>query len=109
MTLDIIPDPRPIEEPEFESHAKTTWIISIDAWGAVSVLKYPNIHPGFLEATNAEELGIPYELPEELPGVYVMECVFYEHHDWETGICDDWGFECETLTPILVHEKDTEE
>ena len=93
MTLDIVPDSRPIEEPEYESHHKTTWVISIDAWGAVSVLKYPNIHPGFLEDTNAEALGLPYEMPEELPGVYVMECSYYEYRDYWTSIVDDWpGF-----------------
>ena len=78
MPLDITPDTEPTEEGEetFDSHQKTQWVISVDAWGAVSVLKHPNIHPGFLEGTNAEEIGIPLKCQTNCQGCTSWNAAF---------------------------------
>ena len=90
-------------EPVYDNPHNTEWIISVDAWGNVSILKAPNIHPSILEFRNAEEIGIPFEMPEEKPGVYIMRCSYHETHDCESGLVDDWQFECEELTKVIEY------
>ncbi len=91
-------------EPVYDSPHNSEWIVGIDAWGCVFVLKAPNIHFSFFDnAHNAECIGIPFEMPEEKAGVYKMRCSYHELTDWESGIVDDYEFHCEELTKVLEY------
>ena len=79
----------------------TEWIISVDMWHNVSIIKAPNAHPRILAYGNAEEIGIPCELPDTEAGLYLMRCSYYETRDSESGRVDDWGFKRERLTLIM--------
>ena len=80
------------QDTDWGCHKNTEWIVSIDMFGNVSILKAPNIHPGFLEFTNAEEIGLPFE-SNDPPGVYKWQCTFSESRDWESGLVDDYEFD----------------
>ncbi|WP_067586481.1 hypothetical protein [Endozoicomonas ascidiicola] len=89
-------------EPTYDDPHHTEWIISIDHWHQVSIIKPPNIAQHFLEYHNAEEIGIECYLPDHPPGLYRMTCSFHESHDIESGQVDDYGFPLETLSPIMT-------
>ena len=91
------------KEPEYDSPHDSEWIIGVDQWHNVFVIKAPNINPALLEFQNAEEIGIPFEMTDEKPGVYIMRCSYSESHDCESGLVDDWQFECEELTTVIEY------
>ena len=82
-------------EAEYDNPDGSEWVVSVDNWGNVSVLKPPNIHWSFLEMHNAEEIGLPSE-SVDLPGVYKWTCNFWKSTDWESGHVDDYGFDIES-------------
>lgn len=79
---DFEPD---FEEPEYDSPQKSEWVVAVDQWGFVTILKAPNIHPSFLDCKNAEEIGIPFELDVEhvSAGVYKWTCNLNSSYDYE--------------------------
>ena len=95
------------EEPVFDSPHGSIWIIGVDAWGTVFVVEPPNIHPGLLEFTNAEELGLPPDMEDTPAGIYQARCSYHESRDWETGHVDRVEFDFEELTPLWTDTKQT--
>ncbi|UQJ95347.1 hypothetical protein IANJMKHF_00442 [Klebsiella phage CPRSA] len=62
------------EEPKFDSPYRSEWIVSVDDKGYVDIMRWPNIHPGYLdEGINAEMLGMPEQV-EDPAGVYKWIC-----------------------------------
>jgi hypothetical protein len=81
-----------IEKFEYEDPDGSTWIIGVDAWSAVFIIKPPNIDPFFLKYKNAEEIGLPYLVEGWQPGVYRVKCnikTTIEETKW--GVEENWG------------------
>jgi hypothetical protein len=79
-------------EDEFDSPYGSVWIVSIDCFGAVSVLSKPNIHQSFFDnGQNAEMIGLPFE-SNDSAGVYKWTCGFEESRCHESGVVDDYEF-----------------
>lgn len=99
----MITPPEPDEGYEHPNGSK--WIVSVDVYGNVSILKKPNIHPGFFEScSSAEEIGLPFECDDVEPGVYEWVCNYVQHRDWETGMCDDGEFNVVSSTQLYKIE-----
>lgn len=81
------------EEEGYEAPGFNEWVLCVDSWGQVHVVKHPNIHFSFLETRNAEEIGLPYEVKDRKPGVYRVVTKFKKSTDWETGLVDDYSFD----------------
>lgn len=96
----------PDNEPEYESPYRSEWIVSVDDIGYVDIMRWPNIHPCYLdEGINAEMLGMPQQVKDPA-GVYKWICVPWETHDWESGYLDNWGFNVvESSLMFLLPEK----
>lgn len=103
--LTIIEDEK---EPEYDSPNDSKWIVGIDHWGSVFLIEPPNIHTSFLECTTVEDIGLPYEIDDKDPGIYEMICSFWTTTDWESGHVDDYGFDCEKLTPLFIYTEPEE-
>lgn len=99
---DILVAAYPDEEPKFDSPYRSEWIVSVDDKGYVDIMRWPNIHPGYLdEGINAEMLGMPEQV-EDPAGVYKWICSPWETRDWESNIVDDWGFDVVESTPLFL-------
>ncbi len=81
------------DDEQYDSPNGSEWIVAVDKWGFVTILKTPNIHPSIIEYGNAEEIGLPFELENKIPGVYKWKCNYYQCTDWETGFVDEMGFD----------------
>ena len=81
------------ETNEFDDPNGSEWIIGVDAWGKVFIVEAPNIHPGFLQFKNSEEIGLPYELPEEKPGIYSATMAFVARPYGQYGADVEYEFE----------------
>lgn len=83
-----------IDFPEFDSPYMSVWIVAIDESGSVTILKAPNIHYAFFDfGSSPEDIGLPFEVEDTVPGVYRWYCSPWQSYDWETGYADDFGFE----------------
>lgn len=91
-------------ESDYEQPNGSVWILGVDFQGATFLIEAPNIHPGFLEMSNTEELGLPFELPHLEPGVYSMKMSFSTSTDWESGQVDDYTFEVMEHTQLYPIE-----
>ncbi|CAA7332670.1 Hypothetical protein MEKHABCG_00102 [Escherichia phage vB_EcoM_UP17] len=90
------------DEPQYDSPYMTEWIVAVDVGGMVSVLKAPNLHPGFTEnGKTALDYGLPEDVENTPPGMYRWICSFHEEKDWESGLVDDWHFEVESSFLIM--------
>lgn len=90
------------DEPQYDSPYMTEWIVAVDVGGMVSVLKAPNLHPGFTEnGKTALDYGLPEDVENTPPGMYRWICSFREEKDWESGLVDDWHFEVESSFLIM--------
>ena len=90
------------DEPQYDSPYMTEWIVAVDVGGRVSVLKAPNLHPGFTEnGKTALDYGLPEDVENTPPGMYRWICSFHEEKDWESGLVDDWHFEVESSFLIM--------
>lgn len=90
------------EEPEYDSPYMSEWIVAVDVAGMVSVLKAPDLHPGFTEnGKTALDYGLPEDVEDTPPGMYRWICSFHEEKDWESGLVDDWHFEVESSFLIM--------
>lgn len=90
------------DEPQYDSPYMTEWIVAVDVGGMVSVLKAPNLHPGFTEnGKTALDYGLPEDVENTPPGMYRWICSFHEEKDWESGLVDDWHFEVESSSLIM--------
>lgn len=90
------------DEPQYDSPYMTEWIVAVDVGGRVSVLKAPNLHPGFTEnGLTALDYGLPEDVEKTPPGMYRWICSFHEEKDWESGLVDDWHFEVESSFLIM--------
>lgn len=90
------------DEPQYDSPYMTEWIVAVDVGGMVSVLKAPNLHPGFTEnGLTALDYGLPEDVENTPPGMYRWICSFHEEKDWESGLVDDWHFEVESSFLIM--------
>ncbi|WAX14421.1 hypothetical protein ECO340P1_00162 [Escherichia phage ECO340P1] len=90
------------DEPQYDSPYMTEWIVAVDVGGMVSVLKVPNLHPGFTEnGKTALDYGLPEDVENTPPGMYRWICSFHEEKDWESGLVDDWHFEVESSFLIM--------
>lgn len=84
------------EEEEYDSPHGSKWIVAVDYQGRVTILDAPNIHFGFFECgTDAETVGLPYEVEDTDPGVYEWTCSYHEERDWESNLIDACYFEVE--------------
>lgn len=91
-----------VVEPEYESPYGSEWIVSVDDIGYVDIMRWPNIHPGYLdEGINTEMLNMPDKV-DDPAGVYKWICSPWETRDWESGIVDDWGFDVVESTPLFL-------
>lgn len=90
------------DEPQYDSPYMTEWIVAVDVGGMVSVLKAPNLHPGFTEnGKTALDYGLPEDVENTPPGMYRWICSFHEEKDWESGLVEDWHFEVESSFLIM--------
>lgn len=90
------------DEPQYDSPYMTEWIVAVDVGGMVSVLKAPNLHPGFTEnGKTALDYGLPEDVENTPLGMYRWICSFHEEKDWESGLVDDWHFEVESSFLIM--------
>lgn len=90
------------DEPQYDSPCMTEWIVAVDVGGMVSVLKAPNLHPGFTEnGKTALDYGLPEDVENTPPGMYRWICSFHEEKDWESGLVEDWHFEVESSFLIM--------
>lgn len=90
------------DEPQYDSPYTTEWTVAVDIGGNVSILKAPNLHPGFSEnGKTALDYGLPEDVTGTAPGVYRWTCSFHEEKDWESGLVEDWHFEVESEVLIL--------
>lgn len=90
------------DEPEYDSPYMSEWVVAVDVAGMVSVLKAPNLHPGFTEnGKTALDYGLPEDVEDTPPGMYRWICSFHEEKDWESGLVDDWHFEVESSFLIM--------
>ncbi|CAM6594332.1 Integron-associated effector binding protein domain-containing protein [Escherichia coli] len=90
------------DEHQYDSPYMTEWIVAVDVGGRVSVLKAPNLHPGFTEnGLTALDYGLPEDVENTPPGMYRWICSFHEEKDWESGLVDDWHFEVESSFLIM--------
>lgn len=84
---------------DWDSPHNSEWILGVDIWGVVFIVKAPNIHPSFLEDRSAEMVGFHTEVNEEA-GLYKAVCDYYVSTCWETGTVDDWEFEIKRMDKI---------
>lgn len=90
------------DEPQYDSPYMTEWVVAVDVGGMVSVLKAPNLHPGFTEnGKTALDYGLPEDVDNTPPGMYRWICSFHEEKDWESGLVDDWHFEVESSFLVM--------
>lgn len=90
------------DEPEYDSPYMSEWVVAVDVAGMVSVLKAPDLHPGFTEnGKTALDYGLPEDVEDTPPGMYRWICSFHEEKDWESGLVDDWHFEVESSFLIM--------
>ncbi|BDU13206.1 hypothetical protein [Escherichia phage phiWec190] len=90
------------DEPPYDSPYMTEWVVAVDVGGMVSVLKAPNLHPGFTEnGKTALDYGLPEDVDNTPPGMYRWICSFHEEKDWESGLVDDWHFKVESSFLIM--------
>lgn len=82
-----------LNDENYESPNGSEWIVAVDKWGMVTILKTPNIHYSLLDPGNAEEIGLPFEVEDKIPGVYKWKCNLHVGTDWETGYVDELEFE----------------
>lgn len=86
----------------YDSPYTTEWTVAVDIAGNVSILKAPNLHPGFSEnGKTALDYGLPEDVTGTAPGVYRWTCSFHEEKGWESGLVEDWHFEVESEVLIL--------
>lgn len=84
------------EELDFDSPNGSVWIVAVDIQGLVTILKAPNIHYSYFDnGKSAEDIGLPCEVEDVVPGVYRWTCDLISSKDWETGIVDDYEFQVE--------------
>ena len=83
-----------MDDIEFESPHHSKWIMAVDDAGNATILRRPNINPGFFDCgDSAEEMGMPFEDINAPAGVYEWTCSYSESTDYESGMVDDWYFE----------------
>lgn len=86
---------------EYDDPHMSKWLVSVDKFGAISVLDTPDIDPDFLsEGSNAESLHLPIEVCNTAAGVYIMTCGCYEEISVESGKVVDYQFELEKLERV---------
>ena len=85
-----------IDEPDWEKPRDDhEYVIAVGMNGTAVFMIAPLIHYSFFEnaADLLEDNG--FVIPEELgAGIYKCNFHFWTSQDWESGITDDWGFEC---------------
>lgn len=90
------------KESEFENPEGSVWVMAVDHKGYLSILKAPNIDPGFFASNDMEEIGWPEQICDTSAGVYRIVAEFYESRCWETNIIDDWGFNFKEMEPLYL-------
>ena len=92
----------------FDSPHGSTWIVAVDIGGMVSIIKAPNIHPGFFDMGNdAESVGIPFESSSPA-GLYEWTCSYHVDRNRESGLIEDAHFEVEKEISLSFKYKDAE-
>jgi hypothetical protein len=90
------PDTAPCDDQEY--------IVAVGFKGFAVFLQVPDIHESFFENAGDMLEDNGYAIPEGLgSGVYKMHFHFWTSTDWESGHCDDWGFDC-LGEPELLHD-----
>jgi hypothetical protein len=101
------------EDPYVYPSDDLEYIIAVGKDGTAIFLQTPDIHYSFFE--NARDMleDNGFAIPEGL-GAGIYKCHF--HHwtstDWESGMVDDWGFDCidepELITDYERYEENGE-
>lgn len=80
------------------------FIIGVDAWHKVFIIKHPDIDDYLLESENAEEIIGYYDMPDKEPGVYKVSgfmkqlpATYYEP-DNRVGEGSDYEFYTTSIT-----------
>ena len=84
------------DEPEWETPRDDhEYVIAVGRDGTAIFMITPLIHETFFENAHDHLEDNGFDIPEGLgAGIYKCHFHFSEYRDWESGIIDDWSFDC---------------
>lgn len=98
------------DEPDYEKPCDDhEYVIAVGKDGTAIFMITPPIHYSFFENAKDHLDDNGFAIPEGLgAGIYKCHFHFWTSTDWESGIVDDWGFDCIDEPELLCSYEETE-
>lgn len=87
---------------DYDDPNGSEWVLGVDTRHRVFIIKTPDLNPLFFEGFDAEDIGLPYDLPDLAPGVYLMRMRYVARYYGEYGNDEEWVFEPEAVRKLYV-------
>jgi hypothetical protein len=85
-----------VDEPDWEKPRDDhEYVIAVGKDGTAIFMITPLIHETYFENARDHLDDNGFAIPEGLgAGIYKCHFRYHESTDWESGMVDDWGFDC---------------